>query len=266
MGSQCVKPADEKHGYQFLTKLPSRTARFKEPKAITMPTKDKLMTSGHDLSILQDARFSDVHEITRHLFLTSVFGMNQHDMAKKDITWIINVTTDMPRFKEFKQTTLRVPVTDDRGEDIYPFLDYVADAINELISHNEDVVVYSQAGVSRSTVLVIAYLIKHEKRTLRSAYNLVLEKRPVVRPNTTFLHALVKFENEHLPNLQPNDQTEIIQVKKNSKLVEVPNWLWYDHKEKFDEEFSSKRQMDMALIRDETKVFVDLDQGASILC
>ena len=266
MGSQCVKPADEKHGYQFLTKLPSRTARFREPKAITMPTKDKLMNSIHDPSIddtwriLQDARFSDVHEVTKHLFLTSLFGMNRDDMAKKGITWIINATTEMPRFKQFKQTTLRVPVTDDRGEDIYPFLDHVADAVHELISHEENVVVHCQAGVSRSTVIVLAYLIKYEKRSLRNAYNLVLEKRPVVRPNTTFLHALVKFEREHLPNLQPKHKTVIIQVKKNEKLVEVPNWLWYDQNEKFDEEFSSNRQMNIAPYRDETKVFVDLDQ------
>lgn len=265
MGGNCCKPVD-KSEYEFQKRLPVRTARFKEPKAMTMPTKDKLNSMAHDASIdetwriLQDPEFADVHEVvSKQVYLTSVFGMNRDDMAKKGITWVINATTEMPRFKNFKDKTLRVPVTDGRGEDIYPFLDHTADAIHELIIHGECVVIHCQAGVSRSTVLVLAYLIKYEMRSLRNAYNLILNRRHVVRPNTTFLHALVKYEGKHLPNLELKDRTRIIQVKKNNKLVEVPNWLWYDQIERFDEEFSASRQMNTAAYRDETKIFVDLD-------
>ena len=41
-------------------------------------------------------------------------------------------------------------------------------------------------GISRSSTIVIAYLMFSKKLTYRSAYNLVKEKRHIILPNTGF--------------------------------------------------------------------------------
>ncbi|KHJ82541.1 hypothetical protein OESDEN_17765 [Oesophagostomum dentatum] len=50
------------------------------------------------------------------------------------------------------------------------------------------------AGVSRSASLVMIYLVKHERMTLRQAYHYVKSARPVIRPNVGFWKQMVEFE------------------------------------------------------------------------
>ena len=50
------------------------------------------------------------------------------------------------------------------------------------------------AGVSRSTTLVIAYLLKREALSLPLAYTMVKSVRPIVQPNFGFIRQLVEFE------------------------------------------------------------------------
>ncbi|RKO91466.1 protein-tyrosine phosphatase-like protein, partial [Blyttiomyces helicus] len=56
------------------------------------------------------------------------------------------------------------------------------------------VLVHCKAGRSRSATAVIAYLVAHEKLTLRAAYELVKRARPGVSPNIGFMLALIKME------------------------------------------------------------------------
>lgn len=256
----------EGQDYHFLHRLPPQTARFQEAACIALPNRETVEKSAKDPKldwtwrVLQEPKFLDMHEVSPGLFLTSFFGMTKEAIQGNGITWIVNATIELPKFKPFKDKTLRIPVTDDRSSDINPFLEHAADAIHELISHKEKVVVHCQAGVSRSTVIVLAYLIKWHKMSLRSAYNMVYNKRPVIRPNTTFLHALVKFEGQHLPPDNTDVRTKIIQVKKKGKLVDLPNWLWYDQIQAFDQEFDEHRKMNAAHYKDPNRLFVDLDQ------
>lgn len=52
----------------------------------------------------------------------------------------------------------------------------------------------SAAGVSRSTTLVLAYLMKIEKMTLAEAYKHVKGIRPVIDPNYGFKQQLMDYE------------------------------------------------------------------------
>ena len=254
--------------YEFMKNLPKGTQKFKELKQIDLQTKAKIAKGMQDPAvdaswrILLEERFVTLHEITKNLYLTSVFGMNREDLTHHGIQFIVNATTILPIIKEYRHRTLRVPVEDDRGADIYPFLDHTADAIHELLTDNKKVVVHCQAGVSRSAALIMGYLIKYERRTLRNAYNLVASKRQVVRPNTTFLHALIKFEKNHLHSAS----TKIIQVQKNGRIMELPNWLYYDMRSKFEEEFSmlSEQSMNSAKYVNPTQVLIDVDADPEV--
>ncbi|VDK56174.1 unnamed protein product [Cylicostephanus goldi] len=50
------------------------------------------------------------------------------------------------------------------------------------------------AGVSRSASLVMIYLVKYERMTLRQAYHYVKSCRPIIRPNVGFWKQMVDYE------------------------------------------------------------------------
>lgn len=53
---------------------------------------------------------------------------------------------------------------------------------------------HCMAGVSRSASLVMIYLVKYERMTLRQAYHYVKSARPVIRPNVGFWKQMVDYE------------------------------------------------------------------------
>ena len=62
---------------------------------------------------------------------------------------------------------------------------------------NSSVLVHCVAGISRSSTIVIAYLMKREKMTLKDAYAYVKSKRTIIRPNQGFLKCLMKRTSKH---------------------------------------------------------------------
>ncbi|TPX71920.1 hypothetical protein SpCBS45565_g00946 [Spizellomyces sp. 'palustris'] len=58
------------------------------------------------------------------------------------------------------------------------------------------VFVHCKAGRSRSATTVIAYLVVHQRMTLREAYDKVKQARPGVSPNLGFMLALLRIEKE----------------------------------------------------------------------
>merc|ERR1712154_287154 len=64
-----------------------------------------------------------------------------------------------------------------------------------LLNKNNRVLVHCQMGISRSTTITIAYLIKAKKYTLHDAYKLCQQSRPRIRPNDGFYQRLVEFES-----------------------------------------------------------------------
>jgi len=50
--------------------------------------------------------------------------------------------------------------------------------------------------VSRSATIVLAYLMKYHHNTLKEAYSYLVEKRPQIWPNESFLLQLIRYEND----------------------------------------------------------------------
>lgn len=122
----------ERLGYEFQKQLPKGTRKFREMKLVPLPTKSGILSHLNDPTVddtwrcLAQPEFASVDQITRNLFLTSVSGLNKEDVKQHDIGFIVNATTIMPVFQEFQHQTLRVPVDDDRGADIYPYLGMIS--------------------------------------------------------------------------------------------------------------------------------------------
>jgi protein-tyrosine phosphatase len=68
------------------------------------------------------------------------------------------------------------------------------DIIDSYLTNNQKVVVNCYAGVSRSSSIVIAYIMYKYKLTLEEALQYVKSKRPIVQPNVGFMRQLKGLE------------------------------------------------------------------------
>ncbi|GBP19726.1 Dual specificity protein phosphatase 14 [Eumeta japonica] len=107
---------------------------------------------------------------------------------------VVSAAPELPPPLEDTITRVYVPLLDTPHSDMHPYMDKIADLINEVVSNGEVVLVHCVAGVSRSVTLCLAYLVKWQKMSLRDAYHHVKLRRPQIRPNTGFFKQLIKFE------------------------------------------------------------------------
>merc|ERR550525_1989515 len=68
---------------------------------------------------------------------------------------------------------------------------FISNALNE---DSNRVLVHCEMGVSRSSSLVLAFLMKYKKMTLCDAYSHTKKCRDVIRPNEGFYGQLVEYE------------------------------------------------------------------------
>ena len=71
-----------------------------------------------------------------------------------------------------------------------------ASFISSAIKGGNRVLVHCAAGASRSATVVLAYLVLHEKTSLRDAFGELWRKRPCTWPNDGFMGALISLEKE----------------------------------------------------------------------
>ena len=87
-------------------------------------------------------------------------------------------------------------VEDFETESIYKHLAPSVAFIKEALTSGGAILVYCQAGMSRSASCVIAYFISEHNLSYFEAMQLVKAKRPIVCVNLTFAKELMKFEED----------------------------------------------------------------------
>lgn len=70
------------------------------------------------------------------------------------------------------------------------------------------ILVHCNLGISRSSTLILAYLMKTYNATLYEAYKFLRHRRPIVCPNLGFLRQLIAYEQDlfSCTYTDPNDQ------------------------------------------------------------
>lgn len=89
----------------------------------------------------------------------------------------------------------RVDVEDMSREPIDMFFDEASDFISEAFENGESVLVHCRSGVSRSSTIVLAFLIRSMGMRLYDAFFLLRSKRSIVTPNIGFMDQLMKLES-----------------------------------------------------------------------
>ncbi len=109
------------------------------------------------------------------------------------ITHIVNISTEHSSNLQHIQY-MNVPICDDGAADILSLIPSVIFFMVEALASGGHVLVHCNLGISRSSTLVLAYLMYSRHWTLAVAYKFVRERRPLVHPNTGFMSQLLSLE------------------------------------------------------------------------
>lgn len=120
-------------------------------------------------------------------------------LRDRGITRIITAVYDVnPIFPDDPELIyLKIPVLDVPSEEIAAHFDKAINFIEESVNHGHGVLIHCVYGVSRSSTLMCAYLMRKKFMTQRQAIQFVKQRRPQVDPNDGFLIQLTAFHDRN---------------------------------------------------------------------
>jgi len=156
----------------------------------------------------------DCSKITANIFLGNIYTpINVEYLAQNNIKFIINAA-NMHYKKIGGITYLDLPLDDASNINISIFFPLTKQFIDTAISSNNNVLVHCQMGISRSSTIVIAYLISNGM-LLKNAFDYVKKRREIISPNSGFLRQLIDYEKKiHKLNRSSMDMINLLNDNK----------------------------------------------------
>jgi len=142
-----------------------------------------------------DIEPSNMHKILENLYLGNFSSSEDKEaLTNCGIKYILNMAQELDNCypNDFEYKNIRID--DDESEDISKHFDDATDFIHKARSSNQAILVHCMAGVSRSSSMVLAYLMKYEHMTLLEAYKHTRSRRNCIEPNPGFLGRLIRLE------------------------------------------------------------------------
>ncbi|CAG8643175.1 2286_t:CDS:2, partial [Dentiscutata heterogama] len=151
-------------------------------------------------------------EIIPRLYLGSKRAALDEDWLKYNkITDILTVAQDIkPRFpKSFVYKV--IPIRDSESQDISKYFEETFMFIqNVLDQEDRRILVHCEMGISRSPTVVIAYIMRSQKKSLKEAVIFVKERKSFVRPNSGFYRQLKEFGSELSLKNDSDSESELL--------------------------------------------------------
>ena len=136
-------------------------------------------------------------EIIPHLFLGSIgAASNLKQLQNFKITHVVCCAQGIKNFFPDRFKYCNLNLLDSEKENIKKYFKESFDFIDDAIKNGGNVLVHCHAGVSRSSTILIAYIMKSQKMKLDKVIDLLREKRHKVSPNVGFLLQLKEYEKE----------------------------------------------------------------------
>jgi len=117
---------------------------------------------------------------------------------RTQIDYILNVSIECQNSFPGEFLYKKYDLEDTPQQDIIAHLEEACEFIEEARRNSKKALVHCIQGISRSSSFVIAYLMLKQGMTLRQAYDHVLSRRSIIKPNPGFMTQLIKFEVKHL--------------------------------------------------------------------
>ena len=112
------------------------------------------------------------------------------------LTHIINISIEHQCVFSDKIQYLHLELED--KEDVFlkgRFDEAISFMSKAMESSSSRILVHCNLGISRSTTLILAYLMKTYNATLYEAFKFLRHRRPIVCPNLGFLRQLIEYES-----------------------------------------------------------------------
>lgn len=137
-------------------------------------------------------------EIVPGLYLGSHGSTQKKSILKKHgIKFVLNLAKNCCRnFHPLSFTYLALQLSDNKTQSLREFFDPTFAFIDQSLETGGAVLVHCFAGVSRSSSIVIAYLMKKKGWPAYVAYQLVKQRRSICQPNNGFLTKLMAYEEQ----------------------------------------------------------------------
>lgn len=179
----------------FLEELCRRKNRLKNTDTVvTQPDGRRFLESkGNNVEIEQtfgfvvDTKPDNIPaEITENLYLGSQDCCDLHILQQFGISSVLSVGIEAPCVYSHVNYK-HVPCLDLPETDIVAVLENdCAPFLSEAIRNGKNVLVHCNAGVSRSSAVIIGFLMLSNSLSYKDAYNVVKLKRQCIKPNSGF--------------------------------------------------------------------------------
>ncbi len=156
----------------------------------------KMITS---FNVSSHTSFDACSHISSGLYLGSILALDDHILRNNKIKHIICLANEyVLENRSVPDYIIRhqFPVPDLPTTNIRELFDSCYFIIEEASSYGENVLVICYAGISRSSTIVISYLMKKYYMSFSESLRYVIMKRPCIMPNNGFITQLKNYEKE----------------------------------------------------------------------
>ncbi len=175
--------------------MTSNMIRFKPPMLIIPERQQSQPVPKNDF----DNNASFIIKINNsNIYLGAIeHSINKELHKQLKITSIVCVYPEIPYLNNDPEyTILHIPILDSGKNKISDFFKPFEEFMDKQILEEKNILVHCHMGISRSSTLLISYLMKKQKKNLVDTLKFVKDKRPQVDPNFWFHSALIKYESE----------------------------------------------------------------------
>jgi atypical dual specificity phosphatase len=160
---------------------------------------------------------NQVTEIYPNLYLTSIYGATKENITRRSVSLLINAAQELPKTELNGVESIKLFLDDTPHALASVYFDRISDKINDHVSNGGCALLHCVLGVSRSTTLCLAYLMKYQNMSLKNAFDYVATRRPCARPNPGFWRQLLDYE-KRLTNLRSknNFNSQVLSANMNS--------------------------------------------------
>eukprot|EP01097_Dermamoeba_algensis_P005627 TRINITY_DN3573_c0_g1_i1.p1 TRINITY_DN3573_c0_g1~~TRINITY_DN3573_c0_g1_i1.p1 ORF type:complete len:173 (-),score=28.36 TRINITY_DN3573_c0_g1_i1:135-587(-) len=137
----------------------------------------------------------DINQLDANLFIGGFRAAKEDIIEQHGITHIVNASGVQLRVPE-KVKTIFINIPDFDSANIKQHFDHSIAFIDEGVSQNGKVLIHCAAGISRSSTILCAYLMKSRRMRFNEALSRVRTARSICTPNSGFQRQLLQFEAE----------------------------------------------------------------------
>ena len=136
--------------------------------------------------------------IIDNIYLGDVNAASDEAYLKEhNITTVVNCAISCKsNYTDIKYIELKL--YDDKSQSLFPKLEVAYDFIKKNTKKNENILVHCKCGISRSTSLVVFYLMKEKGWDYDIAMNYIRKRRPSALPQRAFQKQLRNYYDKYI--------------------------------------------------------------------